>query len=150
MADIAISQESFYFIAVDYLVTRAPVTCAPSDSLVVMAGIMDQHNISGIVAVEDGRPVGGPAFLEIPAGEDLDPQGRNEAGVQVSRPRTVIRRPTGSHWDCASSHRRNSVAWSSTACVGAVRSIPGRRTARLCQTDAWSCHWRSALASSRH
>ncbi len=58
MADIAISQESFYFIAVDYLVTRAPVTCAPSDSLVVMAGIMDQHNISGIVAVEDGRPVG--------------------------------------------------------------------------------------------
>lgn len=58
MTDITVSQESFFFIAVDYLCTRAPITCSPDISLVAMADIMRQHNISGIVAVEEGLPVG--------------------------------------------------------------------------------------------
>lgn len=58
MTDISVSQESFFFIPVDYLCTRAPITCSPDISITAMADIMRQHNISGIVAVEGNLPVG--------------------------------------------------------------------------------------------
>ena len=58
MSEIAISQESFFFHEVEHLCTRAPITCSPETSIIEMADLMRQHNISGIVAVEDNRPVG--------------------------------------------------------------------------------------------
>ena len=58
MPDSPISQESFFFIEVEYLCTRTPVTCPPEMGVVAMADLMLQHNISGIVVVEGNRPVG--------------------------------------------------------------------------------------------
>jgi len=53
-----ITQDSFYFIEVALLCNRAPVTCTPQTSLIEMAGLMRDHNISGIVVVEGTTPVG--------------------------------------------------------------------------------------------
>jgi len=58
MPDIPINQDSFFFIAVDYLCKRPPVTCTPDTTVVEMADLMHQHNISGIVIVEGTVPVG--------------------------------------------------------------------------------------------
>ena len=58
MADSLINQDTFYFIEVDQLCTRTPITCPPQTGLIEMAGLMQQHNISGIVVVEDEKPVG--------------------------------------------------------------------------------------------
>jgi len=58
MADSHISQEGFYFIEAGLLCNRQPVTCSPQTGLIEMSGLMQHHNISGIVVVEDGVPVG--------------------------------------------------------------------------------------------
>lgn len=58
MHEIPVSQESFFFIEVDYLCTGLSITCSPELGLIEMADLMRQHNISGIVAVEENRPVG--------------------------------------------------------------------------------------------
>ncbi|MCE1225905.1 MAG: DUF294 nucleotidyltransferase-like domain-containing protein [Geobacteraceae bacterium] len=58
MADSLIHQDTFYFIEVDLLCTRVPITCPPQTGLIEMASLMQQHNISGIVVVEDEKPVG--------------------------------------------------------------------------------------------
>ncbi|SJZ88423.1 CBS domain-containing protein [Trichlorobacter thiogenes] len=58
MADNLINQDTFYFIEVDLLCSRTPITCPPQTGLIEMAGLMQQHNISGIVVVENERPVG--------------------------------------------------------------------------------------------
>ena len=58
MSENLINQDSFYFIEVDLLCSRTPVTCTPQTGVIEMASLMQQHNISGIVVVEDDRPVG--------------------------------------------------------------------------------------------
>ncbi len=58
MSDSPLSQDSFYFIEVAMLCNRPPVTCSPETGLLEMAALMREHNISGIVAVEGGMPVG--------------------------------------------------------------------------------------------
>lgn len=58
MPDSMVTQDSFFFIEVEYLCTKPPVTCTPETTVVEMAALMSSHNISGIVAVEENRPVG--------------------------------------------------------------------------------------------
>ena len=58
MSETPISQDSFYFIEVALLCKRPPVTCSPQTSLIEMAGVMREHNISGIVVVEGTMPIG--------------------------------------------------------------------------------------------
>ena len=58
MVESTMNQDSFYFIEVALLCNRAPVTCTPETGLIEIAGIMRQHNISGIVVVEGTMPVG--------------------------------------------------------------------------------------------
>lgn len=53
-----ISEDSFFFITVDTICRQPAITCSPEMGLVEMAGLMKTHNISGIVAVEDDKPVG--------------------------------------------------------------------------------------------
>jgi CBS domain-containing protein len=53
-----ISEDSFFFITVDTLCHRPVITCSPDIGLVEMARLMKSGNISGIVAVEDRKPVG--------------------------------------------------------------------------------------------
>lgn len=53
-----ISQEGFYFIEAGLLCNRQPVTCSPQTGLIEMSGLMQQHDISGIVVVEGSVPVG--------------------------------------------------------------------------------------------
>lgn len=53
-----INEDSFFFITVDTICHRPAITCAPELSLVEMAQLMKHHNISGIVAVRDEKPVG--------------------------------------------------------------------------------------------
>ncbi len=53
-----ISEDSFFFITVDAICHRPTITCSPDLGLVEMARLMKADNISGIVAVEDQRPVG--------------------------------------------------------------------------------------------
>lgn len=53
-----ISEDSFFFMKVDTICQRPAITCTPEMGLVEMARIMKEHNISGIVVVEGGKPVG--------------------------------------------------------------------------------------------
>lgn len=53
-----INEDSFFFMTVDSICRRPAITCLPDLSLIEMSRIMKQHNISGIVAVQDGKPVG--------------------------------------------------------------------------------------------
>ena len=52
------SEESFLFLQVDSLCHGAPVTCPPETEVVEAARLMRQHDSSGVVVVEDGRPLG--------------------------------------------------------------------------------------------
>lgn len=52
------SEDSLFFIPVKEVCHRSVVTCSPDLSLIEMARLMMVHNISGIVAVTDGKPVG--------------------------------------------------------------------------------------------
>ncbi|MDD2899225.1 MAG: DUF294 nucleotidyltransferase-like domain-containing protein [Desulfuromonadaceae bacterium] len=52
------SDDSFFFIPVEVVCHRPAVTCSPDLGLVEMARIMMDMNISGIVVIEDDRPVG--------------------------------------------------------------------------------------------
>lgn len=58
MGEYQISQENFYFLEVGQLCKRTPVTCSPETGLVEVAAIMQEENISGIVAIEENLPVG--------------------------------------------------------------------------------------------
>ncbi len=53
-----ISEDSFFFIPVDTVCHRPVITCSPEMSLVEIARRMKADNISGIVAVENNKPVG--------------------------------------------------------------------------------------------
>ncbi|MDD2852925.1 MAG: putative nucleotidyltransferase substrate binding domain-containing protein [Desulfuromonadaceae bacterium] len=52
------SEDSFFFIPVEEVCHRPVVTCSPAHNLTDMARLMKAHNISGIVVVEDEKPVG--------------------------------------------------------------------------------------------
>ncbi len=59
MSETLFSQDSsFYFIEVALLCNRPPVTCSRTTRLTEMAAILKHHNISGIVVVDETRPVG--------------------------------------------------------------------------------------------
>lgn len=53
-----INADSFFFMKVDSICQRPAITCSPDMGLVDMTGLMKQHNISGIIAAEGGKPVG--------------------------------------------------------------------------------------------
>lgn len=52
------NEDSFFFIPVDEVCHRPVVTCSPDISLIEMARLMMDENISGIVVVEHDKPVG--------------------------------------------------------------------------------------------
>ena len=52
------NEDSFFFISVDSICHRPAITCSPELSLIEMARLMKQQNISGIVVVEGEKPVG--------------------------------------------------------------------------------------------
>lgn len=52
------SEDSFFFIPVKDVCHRPVVSCSPDLSLIEMTRLMRVKNISGIVAVEDEKPVG--------------------------------------------------------------------------------------------
>jgi len=51
-------EESFFFVKVGDICHRPAITCSPDASVVEIARIMKEFNISGIVAVDGARPVG--------------------------------------------------------------------------------------------
>jgi len=53
-----ISEDSFFFITVDTICHRPAITCSPDTGLVEMTRVLKTFNISGIVAVENNKPVG--------------------------------------------------------------------------------------------
>ena len=54
----AINDEGFFFITIETLCQRPPITCAPEMDVVAMARLMQDHDISGLVVVEGDTPVG--------------------------------------------------------------------------------------------
>lgn len=58
MPSATISEESFFFITVETMCRRAPVTCPPDLSVVELARLMKKEAVSGVVVVVDDRPVG--------------------------------------------------------------------------------------------
>lgn len=54
----ATSEDSFFFIPVEEICHRPVVTCSPDIGLIEMARMMMTNNISGVVIVENGIPVG--------------------------------------------------------------------------------------------
>lgn len=58
MPEHTLHEDSFFFIPVDTICHRPAITCAPHTGLVDMSRLMKAHNISGIVVVENERPVG--------------------------------------------------------------------------------------------
>lgn len=54
----ATSEDSFFFIPVEEVCHRPVVTCSPDIGLIEMARLMKVSNISGIVVVENDKPVG--------------------------------------------------------------------------------------------
>lgn len=86
MPDISINQDSFFFIAVDFLCHRQPITCTPETKVVEMAGMMQQHNISGIVVVEGTTPVGVVSLRDL-----RDLVAHNLAGIAALSVREVMR-----------------------------------------------------------
>lgn len=53
-----VSEDSFFFIPVEEICHRPAVTCSPDLDLIEMARLMMVNNISGIVIVENDKPVG--------------------------------------------------------------------------------------------
>lgn len=58
MAQSTISEDSFFFLPLESLCSKTVITCSPDLSVVGMARLMREHNISGLIVVEDGLPVG--------------------------------------------------------------------------------------------
>ena len=54
----AISDESFFFIRIETLSKGPPITCEPGMDVVEMTRLMQEHDITGLVVVEGGTPVG--------------------------------------------------------------------------------------------
>ncbi|BCR03832.1 hypothetical protein DESUT3_09010 [Desulfuromonas versatilis] len=54
----ALSEESYFFIRVEAICKGPAITCPPGLSVVEAARLMQDHDISGIVVVEQERPVG--------------------------------------------------------------------------------------------
>lgn len=52
------SEESFLFLQVDSLCQGAPVTCTPDTGVVEAARLMRQHDISGVIVIDDDTPLG--------------------------------------------------------------------------------------------
>ena len=52
------SEASSLFHQIESLCQGEPVTCSPETGVVEAARLMRQHNISGVVVVEDGEPLG--------------------------------------------------------------------------------------------
>ena len=53
-----ISEDSFFFITVDTICRHPAITCSPGIGIVEMSQLLKTFNISGIVVVEDQKPVG--------------------------------------------------------------------------------------------
>lgn len=53
-----LTQDSFFFIPVEAVCHRPAITCPAETTIVDAADLMRRENISGIVATDDGRPVG--------------------------------------------------------------------------------------------
>lgn len=53
-----INEDSFFYLMVDSICRRPVIFCTPETSLAEMARLMKEHNISGIAAVEEMKPVG--------------------------------------------------------------------------------------------
>lgn len=53
-----ITEDSFFFLPLDALCHKPVITCSPELGIIQMARLMREHNISGLIAVEDGLPVG--------------------------------------------------------------------------------------------
>ncbi len=53
-----ISEDSFFYMTVDTICHRPAITCSVELSLVAMAGIMKNENISGIIVVDGKNPIG--------------------------------------------------------------------------------------------
>lgn len=58
MPQSTISEDSFFFLPLESLCGKPVVTCSPDISVVAMARLMREHNISGLIVVEEGMPVG--------------------------------------------------------------------------------------------
>jgi len=54
----AITDEGFFFITIETLCKRPPITCGPEMDVVAMSRLMQDHDISGLVVVEGNLPVG--------------------------------------------------------------------------------------------
>jgi CBS domain-containing protein len=52
------ADERMYFVRAGSLCKGPPITCSPEASVLDLAGIMQHHNITGIVVVENDLPVG--------------------------------------------------------------------------------------------
>ncbi len=53
-----ITEDSFFFLPLDALCRKPVVTCSPELGIIQMARLMQEHNISGLIAIEDDLPVG--------------------------------------------------------------------------------------------
>lgn len=58
MPPAVISEESFFFITIEGLLLREPVTCPPDLPVIEVARVMQQQGSSGVVVVDGERPVG--------------------------------------------------------------------------------------------
>lgn len=58
MPEHSLNEDSFFFIKVDAICHRPAITCTSDTAVVDMARMMKMHNISGVVVVEQERPVG--------------------------------------------------------------------------------------------
>lgn len=52
------SEESFLFLQVGSICQGHPVACSPATGVLEAARLMTEHNLSGVVVVDDGTPVG--------------------------------------------------------------------------------------------
>lgn len=58
MPQSTITEDSFFFLPLESLCNKAVITCGPDISVVAMAQLMREHNISGLIVVENDLPVG--------------------------------------------------------------------------------------------
>jgi CBS domain-containing protein len=58
MLNGSISEESFFFIRIENLCKRPPITCPPDMDVVGMSGLMRENDVSGLVVVDGDAPVG--------------------------------------------------------------------------------------------
>lgn len=54
----ALHEDSFFFIQAGKLCSKSPVTCSPHTSVIELARLMQQHNISGVIVADHDTPHG--------------------------------------------------------------------------------------------